>query len=148
MSVLLLRSFEPYSIYLNRAYFAFGGLLFPLTSYSAVLASLYIGPTVTWDFYTPPIIFALSYLLSAVMAFAVLIMCISHILQVARAETAVEGMDFAAYRKFARGRDEVSSLSFSKRSVSFMSVIYRYSSTRTISGQNGTLPWYSISCQT
>lgn len=94
----------------NRAYFAFGGLLFPLTSYHLLRASLYLGPAVVWNYYTPQIIFALSYLLSAVMATAVLIMCISHLLQVSRAETAVEGMDFAAYRKAAKRRDEVRSL--------------------------------------
>ncbi|KAJ7472632.1 DHHC palmitoyltransferase-domain-containing protein [Mycena latifolia] len=61
------------------------------------------------DFYEVPlpIAFVLIYILAAVMALAVGIMCAFHLWGAAHDETTVEGHGFEVYRRVARGRGEV-----------------------------------------
>ncbi|KAH0833003.1 hypothetical protein J3R83DRAFT_11986 [Lanmaoa asiatica] len=58
----------------------------------------------------PQFCFIISYILSAVICMAVLIMLLWHLWGVARGETSVEAQDHAVYRKIAEERGEVREL--------------------------------------
>jgi hypothetical protein len=57
-----------------------------------------------WDYYIPPVHFAITYILCLVMCFAVGIMLAWHLFAISVGETAVEGHDHDAYRRIAKER--------------------------------------------
>ena len=60
-----------------------------------------------WEHNVPEFMFAMLYILSAVLCFAVGVMLAYHLYGVAYGETAVEAQDHEQYRRQARQRDEV-----------------------------------------
>jgi palmitoyltransferase len=62
---------------------------------------------VKWPYHIPQVIFILFYILAAVMAFAVGVMCAYHVWTVSSGETTVEAQDHEVYRNMATSRGEV-----------------------------------------
>jgi hypothetical protein len=77
----------------------------------------YLSPSrcfqVKWPYHIPQVIFILFYILAAVMAFAVGVMCAYHVWTVSSGETTVEAQDHEVYRKMATSRGEVRVLAHS-----------------------------------
>lgn len=61
-----------------------------------------------WDHHVPEIMFAMIYILSIVLCFAVGVMLSYHLYGISWSETTVEAQDHDEYRKKAKARNEVS----------------------------------------
>ncbi|KAK7006269.1 Palmitoyltransferase [Favolaschia claudopus] len=104
---------------LFMAYLVLACLSFCLAGFPHVWHALGAGATfeTPWPHHTPQIAFIMTYILAAVMALAVGIMCAFHLWGVAHGETTVEGQDHEVYRKMAKSRGEtfVNSYDLGKR---------------------------------
>ena len=86
----------------------------PVLSSAALCHPLSIRPDTNfvlqsrWTHQTPGLAFVLTYILSAVLCFAVGIMLAYHIWTISLGETSVEGQDHEVYRKVAKSRGDVS----------------------------------------
>lgn len=78
-----------------------------LVCYISIVSSALTLAKDDWSHYTPALLFAVTYMLSAVMGIAVGIMLGWQLWSVAIGETAVEMHDHEVYRKMAKSRGEV-----------------------------------------
>ncbi|KAK6996479.1 Palmitoyltransferase [Favolaschia claudopus] len=108
------RHFVLFMAYLVLACLSFSVAGFPHVWRALGAGAMYDAP---WPYHTPQIAFIMTYILAAVMALAVGIMCAFHLWGVAHGETTVEGQDFEVYRRMAKSRGEtfVNSYDLGKR---------------------------------
>lgn len=63
--------------------------------------------TQEWEYNVPEFMFAMVYILSAVLCFAVGVMLTFHLYGISYGETSVEAQDHEVYRRHAKERNEV-----------------------------------------
>ena len=79
---------------------------YAVTGWKCVLAALGIPGDDSWPYYSPPVFFIATYVLSVVLCLAVSIMTSFHVWSIACGETSVESADHEQYRKTAKTRGE------------------------------------------
>ncbi|KZT00941.1 zf-DHHC-domain-containing protein [Laetiporus sulphureus 93-53] len=106
------RHFVLFLIYLSISTFCYA-----ISGWPHVLSAMGWHGDDTWDYYAPPIAFVITFILSAILFFAVTIMTAWHLYGIACGETSVEAADNEMYRTMAKGRGEtfVNSYDLGKR---------------------------------
>lgn len=90
------------SIYMTLATFCYA-----ISGWRCVLAALGIpSDDDSWPYYSPPVFFIATYVLSVVLCLAVSIMTAFHVWGIACGETSVESADHEQYRRTAKTRGE------------------------------------------
>lgn len=100
-TVLSLSLIAHHSIYMSLATFCYAA-----SGWRCVLAALGIPGDDSWPYYSPPVFFIATYVLSVVLCLAVSIMTSFHVWGIACGETSVESADHEQYRKTAKTRGE------------------------------------------
>ncbi|EPT05472.1 hypothetical protein FOMPIDRAFT_124435 [Fomitopsis schrenkii] len=107
------RHFVLFLIYMTLATFCYA-----ISGWRCVLAALGIpSDDDSWPYYSPPVFFIATYVLSVVLCLAVSIMTAFHVWGIACGETSVESADHEQYRRTAKTRGEtfVNSYDLGKR---------------------------------
>ncbi|KZT67918.1 zf-DHHC-domain-containing protein [Daedalea quercina L-15889] len=106
------RHFVLFLIYMCLATFCYA-----VSGWRGVLAALGLSDDEAWPYYSPPVFFIATYVLSVVLCLAVTIMTSWHLYGISCGETSVESADHEQYRQTAKGRGEtfVNSYDLGKR---------------------------------
>ncbi|KAH9830290.1 DHHC palmitoyltransferase-domain-containing protein, partial [Rhodofomes roseus] len=106
------RHFVLFLVYMSVATFCYA-----ISGWRCILAALGLTSDDAWPYYSPPVFFIATYVLSVVLCLAVTIMTSWHIWGIACGETSVESADHVQYRRTAteRGETFVNSYDLGKR---------------------------------